>query len=665
MEKIISTRVSEELKDSYLSYSMAVICGRAIPDVRDGLKPVHRRILTAMKDLGLKSDGPFRKSARVGGETTGKYHPHGGAYGPMVTLAAPYRNNHRLIDGHGNWGSETDSPAADRYTECKLTSYTEDVLLQDFAICEKRPNYDGSLQEPVVLESSLPNLLITGSEGIGVGYSTNIPQHNLRGVVQATKSVLKGRAGNLIKPLTPDFPSGCDIVMDDGLKQYIATGHGGIRMRAKSQLSVLKRGGRKQDWGKIEFTNLPWGVSTEKVGIQIRDSMEKGKITDVISLVDETDRTGQRLVVYTKKGKEDQVLSSLYRFTSLDCKFSGNNTVISEGVPKSMPPVGIIQSWLAWRDERLVVKFTAERESKMARVHVLEGLLKAVSILEKVIAKIRRSADTKEAKKGLMGRGFNFTEAQAVAILQLRLQSLTGLDIKVLKKEKGELEDRIVVLSKLIGDKGERELYIEEELTLLAKRHGNKRKCEVIEPPTEQVVVSSKGKPKAPASLTINYYSANLKKGILTKKKTPRGCSFFLSSNDKIIVATRDGWLKKLPANYKKGACFDVPKELALLEKASTASETKYIAVWKRDGFVWSATLKGEQFTRTTSKGKRWLPEGSELVYIGKEDFVLKCKGRTKDKTLGVYNVKERNIGSVGNKIISLEKTLLSPQKEL
>lgn len=643
----------EEVESSYLAYSMAVILGRAIPDVYDGLKPVQRRILTAMKGLGLKSEGPHKKSSRVSGETMGKYHPHGDSYGSMVTLAAPYSNNHPLIDGQGNWGSPTDPAASSRYTECRLSAYSEEVLLGDFKLCETRDNYDGSLKEPITLESKVPNVLVLGSEGIGVGYATNIPQHNLRGVCQATVSLIGGKRS--LKNLVPDFPSGCDIVQDDGLEKYLETGRGSIRMRAKHTVEDYPREGRKANWWKLTFTNLPYQSNTEQIGEEIHSALEKGLLTSVTDVRDESDRTGDRLVVFCKDSPEETV-KQLYQHTKLDRKFGANNTVIHEMVPKTISSSEIISLWLEWRDGRLILKFSEELESKKGRIHVLEGLLLALMSIDEVISLIRGSKKREEAKEKLQ-ETFKLSESQSDAILELKLHQLTGLDILLLQEEIDELRVDLERLKGLLEDKDKRKTYLKEEILYISKRHGFKRVCDIV--PLKEGPEEGKKAGSVTVAAKSLYLKVNLKKGVVEELKSPRGANLVLTTNDKLIVLSKDGVVKRLGCRHK-GSCFDTPTPLVLSQKQSVVESREYLALWMYEGNVYSNKLVGDDLRKTTSKGKRWFPEGAELIFFGEGSYKIRWKSsRKKARTLNLKNTKRRPVGSKGNKVCSREDLMI------
>ena len=421
-----STNLVTQLKDEYLAYSMAVLIGRAIPSLTDGLKPAQRRVLTAMKWLGLKPDWRYMKSARVEGETMGKLHPHGGAYGVMVTLAAPYNNNIPYIDGQGNWGSSVDGAAASRYTECKLSPFAWDCLLQDSDTWQTTENYDGSLQEPTELNAKVPTVLLNGQDGIGVGFATKIPPHSLREICDA---ITKG------SPLIPSFPSQCDIVKDDGLDNYTRTGIGTLRLRAKCETAETGTGRKKKT--TLTFTNLPANTNPEKIGEQIAAALEKGTIQGITNVIDESDLTGDRVTVVAKTGTEISLLQrQLYHYTDLDAKYSARLLVVDGTKPVELSPSELLTRWQTWRLARLGVKFAFELDAAERRLEIVRGYLKAIDKIDTVIKIIRGSASPKEALITLVStRTLKFTGDQARAILEMRLRALTNLDSEELKEE--------------------------------------------------------------------------------------------------------------------------------------------------------------------------------------------------------------------------------------
>lgn len=648
--KIEKVSLVQELQDSYLAYSLSVIQGRALPCLYDGLKPVHRRILYAMSGMGLKSDGRYVKSQRVVGETMGKYHPHGDSYGSMVTLAAPHSNNHRLIDGHGNWGSPTDNAAAARYTECRLSPFSEQVLLDNLSRCETRRTYDDSRDEPVTLEVKLPNVLLLGGEGIGVGYSTNIPQHNLRGVVSAMK--LLASKGTLTakrrEQLIPDFPSGCDVMDTPGLQEYLSQGKGSLTLRAKCSVSKLKRSGRKADWEVLEFTCLPYGVSTEKVGQQIRDALDKGYFDrgEIQAFSDLSDLSGQRLTVSTKEGSSKGLINKLYHLTSLEHKFAASNVVVKGGMPTQMSPVSILKDWINWRDSRLVNQFNLESSDLKDRIHILEGMVKAVSKIKKVVDLIFKSANHKEAKAKLV-EALGISEVQASAVLDTKLASLTRLSKGELSDKLESLGEELVNLNNLLSSKEARSEYLSKEWTTLATRHGNSRRSDII--PYEAPVQGRKRSVNK-AAAKPKYLKINKKSGTIDYGSKARGAHLVLDPGEKLVVLGTNGVIKRFPTKYR-GNSFDTPQPLLAYNTASKMSSETYLMVWENNGEIRASVVTGDKLCTTTAKGKRFVPEHSKVLYFGTGHYTLAFKGRKKDKKLTVDNVKPRPVGSVGNKI--------------
>ena len=653
--KETNVNIVEEMQTAYLDYSMAVLVGRAIPDLYDGLKPVTRRVLTAMKWLNLRPDGRFMKAARVEGETMGKLHPHGGAYGAMVTAAQWWTNNHTLVDGHGNWGSPTDGPAAQRYTEAKLTEYAFSVLLQDTDTWVTRDNYDGSFQEPVQLNAKLPNLLLNGGEGIGVGYATKIPTHNLRGVSKALQCVLEDDAKGAARHLIPDFPTGCEVVKDEGLLSYMSEGRGSIRLRAVCEVGEEQYGKRsKRD--TLTFTNLPIHVNTEQVGDQIKSALEQGKITTVADVRDETDMTGVSFVVVLRANADVELAKAeCYKWTNLDTKFAANNLAIDNLKPVQLSPFHMLKKWLTWRDGRLVACFTAELSNRRNRLEIISGLISALDMIDEVIDTIRLSKDKSTARANLMKR--DFTERQANAILDMRLSQLTKLDDKELRAEAKEVQARIKELIKLNSKTDLRIEYILEEVDALAVRHGNARRSKLIGAPDElDTQVVKQGRSKVSVSRP-RFVKVDEKLGVLTQlKKIARG-AMVVESTDKMLFMCDNGKTYRVSANAK-GPLAESPTQVLYKTKLSSMSEAPVIAVWRTDEGVYANIMPLETLSKCTSKGKRWLPEGAELIHLG-GTYTLEKEGRKKDVVIGINSIKQRPIGGKGNKIAKLEDVVL------
>ena len=637
-----STNITQQLKDDYLAYSMAVIVGRAIPSLTDGLKPAQRRVLTAMKWLGLKPDGSFMKSARVEGETMGKLHPHGGAYGVMVTLASPWNNNLPLISGQGNWGSSVDGAAASRYTECKLSPFAWECLLADSDTWVTTENYDGSLQEPVELNVKVPTVLLNGQDGIGVGFATKIPPHSLRDICDA---ITKGT------PLIPSFPTGCDIIRDDGLESYTNTGIGSIRLRARCEVTTTGTGRKEKT--TITFTNLPQGTNPEKLGEQIASALEKGSLTGITNVIDESDLTGDRIAVTLKAGTDCQLaIRQLYHYTDLDTKYSARLLVVDGVKPVELSPSELLAKWQTWRLDRLGVRFQHELDASESRLEVVRGYLKAIDKIDAVIAIIRKAASPKEALIELVSnRTLKFTADQARAILEMRLRALTNLDSEELATEENTLKDRITDLDTLIKDEKARKGYMVKEIKEIGVRHGEKRRSELIDPPEGLVV--EKGSSRAAAPARPKFIKIDLKRGVAEQVKGPRG-AIILEKTDKLITLTEDGTLKKLPPNFKGPLGMGLSPVL-LAKKETDVAERKYLAVFTLGDQLKAMMVAGSDLCKVTSKGKRVIPEEAQLLYFGEGSYVVPWASNRKKKVeLFPVSTRQGKPGARGIKVATL-----------
>jgi DNA gyrase subunit A len=642
----------QEMKTAYGDYAMAVLIGRAIPDLYDGMKPVTRRILTAMKWLNLKPDGKFMKSARVDGEVMGKLHPHGGAYGAMVTAAAPHNNNVPYINGHGNWGSPTDNAAASRYTECKLTEFAWDVLLDDFDICETRPTYDGSFQEPIRLETKVPVALLNGIEGIGVGYATKIAPHNLKDVCKAVELVIKGDKKKAAETLLPDFPSGCDVVRNDSLREYAVSGTGAIQMRARVEENMEKRA--RSERVMLTFTHLPFQTNTERLGEQIKKGLEQGKLNGIAEVRDESDREGDRLVVVLKPKVESKtVLPYLYHYTDLQSSYAAKSLLIDGTKPVEVAPYQLVERWVAWRMDRLVVKFTTEREKLEKRVHIVDGLLKAIDSLDLVIGIIRKAKDKSDAKAKLMThRSLKLSSEQAEAVLEMRLRQLTNLDTDELVAEKEEKEGRIANLSALIASPGERSDYILSEVKAISKQFGFTRRSAIVEAP-EDVPQASVRTPSEPRPAKLRFIKIDAAKGVLEQLKKPRGANI-ITEREKLVFLTDNGMFKKVAPTYK-GPLYDGPTKILSRGVESEITSRTYLVVFQLGEQLKAMSLSGEDLCRTTSKGKSYLPADATLVYFGEDPYTVKfASKRKKDVVLTAATAKAARPGAKGSKVASL-----------
>ena len=639
-----STNLTNQINDDYLAYSMAVLIGRAIPSLTDGLKPAQRRVLTAMKWLGLKPDGKYMKSARVEGETMGKLHPHGGAYGVMVTLAAPWNNNLPLVDGQGNWGSSVDGAAASRYTEAKLTAFAWEALLDDSDIWHTQPNYDGSFQEPIELNAKVPTVLLNGQDGIGVGFATKIPPHSLRDICDA---VTKGSL------LTPSFPTGCDLVNDEGLSNYINTGIGSLRLRARCEQTEIEKQGRKQARSVLSFTNLPPTTNPEKIGEQIAAALERGVLDSIAEVIDESDLSGDRIAVVAKPNTDtDMLRRKLYHFTDLDTKYSARTLVIDGTKPVELSPSQLIARWKTWRLDCLGRKFTAELDSSEQRLEIVRGYLKAIDKIDAVIKIIRGAASPKEALIELVSnRALKFTADQARAILDMRLRALTNLDSAELQTEETGLEGTIRDLKILISDEKARDKYMIAEIKSIGVRHGEKRRSEIIEAPESLVV--EKGIKQQTTISKPRFLKIDNKKGTVEQAKGPRGC-LVVEKTEKVITLTADGILRKIPANFR-GPLGEDYTEVLLAKKENDLSGKKFLAVFTIDDQLKAMMITGEDLTKVTSKGKRVIPEGNTILHFSESPYTVPWVNPRKKKVeLFPVSTKQGKPGGKGIKVAAL-----------
>ena len=481
--KIVGINIQDEVKNSFMDYAMSVIVSRALPDVRDGLKPVHRRILYAMHELGLSPDKPHKKSARLVGEVLGKYHPHGdlAVYEAMVRMAQEFSTRYPLVDGHGNFGSvDGDSAAAMRYTEVRMAKIAEQMLKDiDKDTIDYRPNFDDSLEEPVVLPARYPNLLVNGSSGIAVGMATNIPPHNLGEVVDGLVSMIDNpevdgeSLARIIKG--PDFPTGGLILGKGGIESAYSTGRGIIKMRAKTTIEPLKG-----DKTRITVTELPYQVNKARLVETIADLVRTKKIEGITDLGDESDRTGMRVIIDLRKDVIPQViLNKLFKYTQLEQTFGVIMLALVDGQPRVLNLKQVLQAYLDHQKEVITRRTRFELRKAEARAHILEGLRIALSNLDAVIKLIRQSKTVDEARKGLIS-SFNLTEKQAQAILDMRLQKLTGLEREKLEEEYLELIKKIAYLQEVLNN--ERLIFqiIKTELQEVKKKFSDPRRTKIM-----------------------------------------------------------------------------------------------------------------------------------------------------------------------------------------
>ena len=486
--QIIPTSLHIEMQQSYLEYAMSVIVGRALPDVRDGLKPVHRRILYAMHELGLVPERPYRKCARVVGDVLGKYHPHGdqSVYDALVRLVQDFSSRYPLLAGHGNFGSvDNDPPAAMRYTECRLAPIGNEALLSEIneATIDFTDNFDSSEQEPTVLPAQLPILLLNGSSGIAVGMATNIPPHNLRELVDAVIALID-RPNLSDEDLfalvpAPDFPTGGIIINDGGIKEAYTTGRGSITLRGVVMSEVIPIGKNRRSRACLIVTELPFQVNKAGWIEKIAELVENGKLEGIIDLRDESDRTGMRVVIELKKDvNANLLLENLYRQTALQVNFGVIMLALIDSLPKQMNLREILQEFINFREITLTRRFNYECDLAQQRLHITEGLVNVLANLDASIELIRASSDSATAKAGLQSQ-FGLSAPQSDAILAMPLRRLTGLERQNLQTEMADLRRQIGSLEKLLGDRRELLKLIKKDLRELKKKHGDDRRSRI------------------------------------------------------------------------------------------------------------------------------------------------------------------------------------------
>jgi DNA gyrase subunit A len=560
-ERIIPINIEQEMKTAYIDYSMSVIVSRALPDARDGLKPVHRRVLYGMLDLGVLSNRAHKKSARIVGEVLGKYHPHGDSsvYDAMVRMAQEWSLRYPLVDGQGNFGSiEGDSPAAMRYTEARLKK-TAEALLEDIDknTIDWRLNFDDTLEEPTVLPSRIPNLLVNGSSGIAVGMATNMPPHNLSEVVDGIAAYIDDKdisVADLMKFVkAPDFPTGGVIYGYEGVKQAFETGRGRIVMRAKTNIEVLANG-REQ----IIVTEVPYQVNPAEIQVKTAELVNEKKIDGISDVRIESDRKGMRIVFELKRDAiANIVLNQLFKYTALQTSFSVNNIALVKGRPTVLNLKDMMREFVNHRHEVVTRRTQYELDQAEKRAHILEGYLIALDHLDEVIKLIRASATPDVAKQGLM-ESFSLSEEQSKAILELRLQRLTGMERDKIREEYDELMKKIAWYKEVLANESIRMNIIKEELAEIKEKFGDERRTE-IEYSAEDLSIEDLIADEA-VVVTISHlgyikrtmlteYKAQSRGGTGSKGSTTRDEDFL----EHLFIATTHNYLMLFT---EKGKCF-------------------------------------------------------------------------------------------------------------
>lgn len=481
--RIEQVEIADEMKAAYLDYAMSVIVGRALPDVRDGLKPVHRRVLFGMHDSGMQPNRPYRKCARIVGDVMGNFHPHGDAsiYDALVRMAQDFSIRYLLVDGHGNFGSvDGDSAAAMRYTECRLSRIATEMLRDiEAETVGWIPNYDESREEPAVLPARFPNLLVNGSSGIAVGMATNIPPHNLRETIAACVALIDEpglTSSDLMKYMKgPDFPTGGIIMGNSGIREAYDTGRGRVVIRARAHSEPLKQGKTA-----IIVTEIPYQVNKAQLIEKIAELVRTKSIPEISDLRDESDRSGMRVVIELKREAIAKVvLNKLFKHTSMQSTFGVNMLALADGVPRTLSLKEMLCYYIAHQKDVIVRRTKYELDKAKKRAHILEGLLVAISNLDEVIRIIRSSEDTEAAKMGLMER-FGLSDEQAQAIVDLRLRNLTALERHKIEEEHRDLLERIAYLEGLLADEALIYDVIKEELIEIQRMYGDDRRTEIL-----------------------------------------------------------------------------------------------------------------------------------------------------------------------------------------
>lgn len=560
-ERIIPVSIEEEMKSAYIDYSMSVIVSRALPDVRDGLKPVHRRVLYGMQELGVFSNRPYRKSARIVGDVMGKYHPHGDSaiYDTMVRMAQEWSLRYPLVDGQGNFGSvDGDSPAAMRYTEAKLRKIAEELLSDlEKETVDFKPNFDDSLTEPSVLPSRIPNLLVNGASGIAVGMATNMPPHNLTEVVNGTIAYIDNRdidiPGLMEHIKAPDFPTGGVIYGYEGVKSAFEEGKGRVVIRGTATIEEIREGREA-----IIVSEIPYMVNKADMIKKTADLVNDKKIDGISDIRDESDRTGMRIVYELKRDAiPNVVLNKLYKYTALQSSFSVNNIALVNGKPMALNLKEMIHHYVEHRHEVVVKRTKFELRKAEERAHILEGLIIASDNIDEVIALIRASKSPEEAREKLIER-FELSDVQSRAIVEMRLRQLTGLEQDKLRDEYNGLIEKIKDLKDILSDEGRRMLIIKTELEEVRDKYGDERRSTIeysanemrIEDliPDEEVVVtiSHAGYIKR---TSLAEYKVQNRGGVGSKGTKTRDKDFL----EHLFVATNHNYLLIFT---QKGRCF-------------------------------------------------------------------------------------------------------------
>ena len=665
LPRIIPINIEEEMKTAYIDYSMSVIVSRAIPDVRDGLKPVHRRVLFAMNELGLSPGKPYKKSARIVGEVLGKYHPHGDSsvYDAMVRIAQDWSLRYPLVDGQGNFGSiDNDPPAAMRYTEARLRKITEDILADiEKDTVDMGLNFDDSLEEPTVLPSRIPNLLINGASGIAVGMATNMLPHNLTEIVDGISKYIDNKDVTIDELMqvvkAPDFPTGGTIYGYDGVRQAFMSGRGKVVLRGKAEIETQENG-REQ----IIISEVPYQIVKSDLVKKIAELGDEKKIEGISEVRDESDRNGIRVVIELKRDAiSNVVLNQLFALTSLQTSFGVNNVALVKGRPHILNLKDMIGHFVEFRHEVVIRRTKWELKKAEERAHILEGLLIAIDHLDEVIKLIRGSEDADIAKAGLIAQ-FALSEIQAKAILEMRLQRLTGLERDKIREEYTELMKTIEWLKRVLAEEPLRMQIIKDELAEVREKYGDERRTNIeyaagdfnmedlISDDEVVVTISHLGYIKRTPS--ADYKTQNRggrgSKGGATRDEDFIEHMFLATNHNYILFFTELGrcfWLKvyNIPEGEKTGKgraiqnLISIPKEdkiMAYIPVKNLVDEayldSNFVIFCTKKGTIKKTTLRAYSNVRTGGVNAIDIREGDELVQVsltsGHSEIVIATK---------------------------------------
>ncbi len=643
---VVPVNIHDEVKISFLDYAMSVIVSRALPDIRDGLKPVHRRILFAMHEMGSTHDKPHRKSARIVGEVLGKYHPHGDValYDTLVRLAQDFSTRYPLVDGHGNFGSpDGDSAAAMRYTEARLSEIAAELLSNlEKETVDFRPNFDESLKEPVVLPSRFPNLLANGSSGIAVGMATNIPPHNLNELIEAINYIIahpEASIGDLMQVIEgPDFPTGGIIVGREGIDSAYRTGRGTIKLRGRVQVEKKDKG-RDQ----IVISELPYQQNKARLVERIAELVKEQKLEGITDLRDESDRSGVRVVLEIKKDYDPQVIiNQLYKFSPLQQSYGIIMLALVDGQPLVLNLKQMLAYYLEHQKEVITRRSRYDLKRAEERMHIVEGLLTALDRLDEVIALIRASKDVQTAREGLIDL-LGLSEKQAQAILDMRLQRLTQLEISKLVEEREQLQEKISFLRKVLEDESLILAIIKDELAEIQKKHGDDRRTQIVEDEGDVVLTDLIFQEDVVVTLTDRGYIKRLPlttyrsqhrggRGVLgmqTRENDRVEQCHVASTHDKLLCFSNRGkayllQIHEIPESGRQSRGTALVNLLPLEENEyisatlpiSEFSEGYYLLMVTARGMTKKTSLKEYRNTRKTGLNALSLSENDELMAV-------------------------------------------------